>query len=600
MRSGAASILFSYPRCAIFVVAILFSPSSYASDFSISQVQASIKNRLVNQSAGGAAVGGQELISGMEMMPLAYRSRAYMPFWIDARHRLQTANALIEAIGRAGDDGLLPADYHLAAIYRLLSHIVHQRSSANKLSSEHLADLDLILTDAFLSLGTHLLTGKVNPDTRKAQWKVDPGREALLPLLIKAAATGDVTAALDALRPSHAGYRALRDTLGQLHKIAANDGWPRLDDQLALRPGDRGSGVAALRHRLSASGDLVEPVKRGDSHRFDASLAEAVKRFQRRHGLDVDGIVGPKTISMLNISVEKRIRQAEINLERWRWLPHQLESRYIMVNTAAFTLSAVASGQVTLTMRVAVGRPARRSPVFSSKVSYLVVNPYWIVPRLIAVEDILPAVQADIHYLSERGIRVYPPTWPAGATPIDPATVDWKTYNKDRFPFIFRQDPGPHNALGYVKFMFPNTFDVYLHGTPDNTIFKKSQRDISSGCIRLEDPLALADFVLSGDARWPSQTLREQVESGQTLKIQLEHPLPVYILYMTAWADDQGAVQFCNDIYGQDAPLDRALNQKRPLVESEIRNGLLEKKRGGIGGLRVAYPFQVLTSPVSR
>ena len=562
MSKWSAAIFAPFFLLFIFSLVTASVASSFTIDFPMAQVQASIKNRLYDHSANPVFNIQNDAICGMEMMPLAYRSRAYTPFWFDGHRRLKAAKALIEAIGRAGEDGLLPVDYHLVAIYRLLAEMVQERSTRNSISPERWADLDLIMTDAFLLLGTHLSVGKVNPQTLHAQWKIDPGRVTLLPLLTRAATTGDVAGALDELRPSHKEYAALRSALAQLRKIAATGGWITLENHLTLRLGDRSDGVEALRRRLIAGGEFVPPVQSVDSHRFDEGVAKAVKRFQRHHGLDDDGIVGPETIGMLNVSVEKRIRQTEINLERWRWLPHQLGRRYIMVNTAAFTLDAVEVGQVVLRMRVVVGQPARRSPVFSSNISHLVVNPYWTVPATIAVEDILPAVQKDTDYLTERGIRVYS-TWQADAFEIDPATVNWHAYHKDRFPFTLRQDPGPHNALGHVKFMFPNEFDVYLHDTPDHMIFNRVRRDFSSGCIRVEWPLALAHFVISDDERWTPQRVTELFDSGDTLTIQLEHPVPVHLLYMTAWTDPWGVLQFRSDIYHQDALLDRALDQQR-------------------------------------
>lgn len=562
MVKWSAAIFFAYLPLSVLIAVVLWVTPSDAVDFSMAEVQAGIEKLLDGQSADGVLARRGGLISGMDMLPLAYRSRAYMPFWIDARLGLEAVKALTEAIGQAEDDGLLPPDYHLLTIYRLLADMAGERSSAHRVAPDRWAELDIILTDAFLLLGTHLLVGKVNPHTLHAGWTIDPGRAVLLPLLIQAASTNDVASALGTLRPAHDGYTLLRNALARLRKIAAA-GWPMLDDRQTLRPGDGGDGVATLRRRLDASGDLAPSVQADDPHYFDATLTAAVKRFQRRHGLDDDGVVGPETFGMLNVSVDTRIRQVEINLERWRWLPHHLGSRYVMVNTAAFTLDAVEGGRVALAMRVVVGRPARRSPVFSSKISYLVVNPYWQVPTTIAVEDILPEVQKDIAYLTERGIRVFE-NWQAGAPEIDPTTVDWQAYHAGRFPFRLRQDPGPHNALGRIKFMFPNEFAVYLHDTPDHTIFDRAQRDLSSGCIRVEAPLALADFVLAEDDRWTPSSLTALIEKGRTSTIRLRHSIPVHLLYMTAWADEWGGLHFHDDIYRRDRPLDQALRQKRP------------------------------------
>jgi murein L,D-transpeptidase YcbB/YkuD len=351
--------------------------------------------------------------------------------------------------------------------------------------------------------------------------------------------------------------------LARLRSQAAAKGWPVLKDEKTLAPGDRSSGVGDLRRRLRASGDLVPTGSDRDWLYFDAALASAVMRFQQRNGLKADGIVGRDTVDMLTVPIEQRIRQVVLNLERWRWLPHDLGARYIIVNTADFNLNAVEHSQVDLQMRVVVGRPARRSPVFSANMTHLVVNPYWNVPRTIAVEDILPEIQKDVTYLVQQGIHVFR-NWEVDAPEIDPATVDWQSYHADRFPFRLRQDPGPHNALGRIKFMFPNAFAVYLHDTPNRTQFSRVQRDLSSGCIRVESPVALANFVLAGDDRWAPEILTETIEKGEHRTIHLNQKVPVHLLYMTAWTDETGTLHFRKDIYGRDRDLAWALNRRRP------------------------------------
>ncbi len=558
-------------------------PEAFATDSIDTRVQAVIKARLDGDPAIQSLTCQGEMICGIQMLPLAYRSNTHLPFWIDPSLRLEKAQALAKAIAHAGEEGLAPTDYHLATIDNLLAAVQEQSSTQNPapFSPELLADLDLILTDAFLLYGSHLAAGRVNPETLHTDWKIDPGAVNLLASLNSAVSTGDIDAALASLRPDHSGYTTLRNGLAQLRDLEAANGWPVLDDQTTLRPGDRTAVVGELRHRLVVSGDLDPDLPIDDATFFDATLVSAVQQFQRRNGLKVDGIVGRDTFGMLNVPVEQRIHQVILNLERWRWLPHDLGDRYIMVNTSDFWLKAVEKGQVELQMRVVVGRPARRSPVFSANMTYLVVNPYWNVPTTIAVEDILPELQKDITYLAQRGIRVLQ-NWELDASEIDPATVDWQAYHANRFPFRLRQDPGPYNALGRIKFMFPNQFAVYLHDTPNRSLFKRVQRDLSSGCIRVESPAALANFVLKGDEHWTPEALAEIIESGETRTIRIKHPLPVHLLYMTAWADETGVIQFRGDIYGRDQDLAQALNQRRPNSPPDF-----------------VHPFQVRKAPVS-
>jgi len=547
--------------CALFGIV----PKARAADSMVDQVQAIIRARLDGDPATISLSCQGEMICGIQMLPLAYRDRKHLPLWIDASLRLEKAEALIEAIDRAGEDGLLPVDYHQDAIHELLAEVCEQSSSASPtaVSPELWADLDLILSDAYLLYASHLTAGRVNPETLHTDWKINTGAANLSASLASAASTGDIVAALKRLRPSRSGYTNLRNALADLRSLAAANGWPALDVSKTLMPGDSSSAVGDLRRRLAVSGDLGPMDPDEDSLFFDGTLASAVKRFQQRNGLKADGIAGPSTIGMLNIPVEQRIRQVVVNLERWRWLPHDLGTRHIIVNTADFNLNAVENGHVGLQMRVVVGRPARRSPVFSANMTYLVVNPHWNVPTSIAIEDILPELQKDVAYLAQRGIRVLQ-NWGIDASEVDPTTVDWHAYHANRFPFRLRQDPGPNNALGRIKFMFPNQFAVYLHDTPNRSLFKRVQRDFSSGCIRVEAPLPLADFVLAGDQRWPPIALTEAIEKGETRTIWLNHPVPVHLLYMTAWADETGVIQFRSDIYDRDRDLDRALSRRRP------------------------------------
>ncbi|MEE4113659.1 MAG: L,D-transpeptidase family protein [Desulfobacteraceae bacterium] len=550
-----------------FLACALFGPESNAraADSMVDRVQTVIRSRLEGDPAAISLSCRGEMICGIQMLPQAYRDRKHLPMWMDASLRLEKAEALAEAIDRAGEDGLLPLDYHQETIHELLAEIGEQSSAANPeaVPADVWADLDLILTDAYLLFASHLAGGRVSPETLHTDWKVKTGPVDLSASLASAASTGDIEAALNPLRPAHIGYTTLRLALAQLRGLAAANGWPVLDVSNTLRPGDSSSSVGELRRRLAVSGDVGPMGVDEDSHVFDAALTSAVRRFQQRNGLQADGIAGPNTIGMLNVPVEQRIRQVVVNLERWRWLPHDLGARYIIVNTADFNLKAVENGDVAFQMRVVVGRPARRSPVFSAAMTYLVVNPYWNVPTSIAVEDILPALQKNVAYLAQRGIRVFQ-NWALDAPEIDPTTVDWHAYHANHFPFRLRQDPGPYNALGRIKFMFPNQFAVYLHDTPNRSLFKRVQRDFSSGCIRVEAPLVLADFVLTGDHRWTPNALTQAIEEGKTRIIRLNHPVPVHLLYMTAWADETDVIQFRSDIYDRDRDLDRALSRRRP------------------------------------
>jgi murein L,D-transpeptidase YcbB/YkuD len=495
-------------------------------------------------------------IMAVASMPRFYERRAYQPAWASAGRPSAVAGELPALLRRADLDGLRPADYHLEALERLVDE------GGAGWDAARLADLDLLLTDAFLLYGSHLLSGRINPETLDPEWRANRRGTDLVPVLERALDGEGVAAALDGLRPPQEGYRRLRDVLRRYRAVAADGGWPVVPPGPTLRLGARDARVPSLRQRLALSGDLAD-LEAADPQTFDAALERAVRRFQGRHGLEVSGVVDAAAIEALNAPVEQRTRQLELNLERWRWLPQHLGTRHILVNIAAFALDVVEDGRPVLDMRVVVGRPYRRTPVFSDTLRYLVLSPTWHVPRNIAVQDKLPQIKRDPGYLAAQRMRVYLPHEGA-LTELDPATVDWANVTAARFPYVLRQDPGPLNALGRVKFMFPNSYTVYLHDTPTRDLFARAERDFSSGCIRIERPIELAEYLLRDDPRWTRQAILGAVGAGVERTVWLRTPIPVHLLFWTAWADEEGVVQFRKDLYGRDARLDAALRAPPP------------------------------------
>ena len=317
-----------------------------------------------------------------------------------------------------------------------------------------------------------------------------------------------------------------------------------------------GRRVAVLRERLAITGDLDAPAERDEV--FGDRLIGAVERFQARHGLEVDGVVGPATRRALNLPVAQRIAQILLNMERWRWMPDDLGRRYILVNLASFDLEVMAEGWSVMRMRVVVGRPYRKTPIFSSRMRHLEFNPTWTVPPSIAGADLLPIVRGDPDYLERSRIRVFD-SWGSGARELDPATIDWSRVSAERFPYMLRQDPGLDNALGLVKFIMPNGFSVYLHDTPQQQLFARRTRTFSSGCIRLERPMALAAYLLKDQAGWNPLRIDDVVYSGETTRVALSHPIPVHMTYSTAWVDPDGTLHFRADPYERDSILHQAL-----------------------------------------
>jgi L,D-transpeptidase YcbB len=312
-----------------------------------------------------------------------------------------------------------------------------------------------------------------------------------------------------------------------------------------------------MRKRLLASGEFKEIENTVDDFNlFDDALDIAVKKFQARHGLAIDGIVGPVTRAALNVSAELRRQQILLNLERWRWLPHKWDNNHVTVNTAAFSLSAH-NGNENLSMRVIVGKEYQETPVFSERMSYIEVNPYWNVPRSIAVKELLPKIKSNPAYLTRHNYQLL-----SRQGAVNPWHVDWQSMNSKNFPYRIRQSPGAKNALGHIKFMFPNQFNVYMHDTPDRHLFKRARRDFSHGCIRVEKPIELALLILQDDPSWTRERLEALISAGKRRVINVRSDWMVHILYWTAWVDDYGQLQFCPDLYGRDAVLWQALNRK--------------------------------------
>lgn len=344
---------------------------------------------------------------------------------------------------------------------------------------------------------------------------------------------------------------ALESALVHYRQLAAQGGWPQVPVGPALHQGDMDERLPLLRERLVASSDL--PASESQGVLFGEILTEAVRRFQARHGLTADGVVGAKTLAELNVPIGERIRQLAASLERCQPLPSLLEPRHILVNIADFTLKLYEDGKLRLSMPVIVGRTYRQTPVFNGRISSLVLNPSWEVPHSIATKDLLPKIQKNPDYLKQSGFRVFR-DWKSD-TEMDPASINWAQLSPARFPYRLRQEPGPANALGRVKFPFPNPYNVYLHDTPAQALFQQDSRTFSSGCIRLARPLDLAVYLLQGTPLGSPEALTAALSSGKTKTVPIPSPIAVHIAYMTAWVDREGIIQFRRDIYHRDPAL---------------------------------------------
>ncbi len=374
----------------------------------------------------------------------------------------------------------------------------------------------------------------------------------------KALNAPDLAVYLASLPPAHQHYANLKKALMTYRAMEKNGGWPSIAAGKAIRPGDNDHRLPDVIRRLSVTGDLYP--RAAETTHYSPMLKNSIIKFQLRHGLGPDGVIGPNTLAAMNVPVSGRIKQIMINMTRWRWQKHDLGKKYILVNIANFDLTAFENGQEFFEMPVIVGKFQNQTPIFSDRITQITLNPYWNIPPSIAQNEELPNLQKDPNYLEKQHIRLFA-GWSADDREIDSKYVDWKNMSPAGMDqFKLRQDPGAWNALGQIKFDFPNQYDIYLHDTAAQNLFSRTQRDFSHGCIRVSDPIKLAAFVLSSQAGgWTPEKIMNSIKENKNTPIRLSQPMPIYITYQTAWVDKNGMICFKDDIYGMDKELLKAL-----------------------------------------
>ena len=542
-----------------------------ASDM-IREVSAGLRHTLLPESEN-PVTKFQEAEDANKDNPVSevYRFRQFQPIWIESQPDGfpigDQARALISLLHTAEEDGLAPEDYHLSTIRDLLESVGPVAETSDRTDRiQRLVQLDILLTEALIRYSFHLSNGRVDPETIDSLWFSLKTDSNILDEIGHAVESRTITETIDRLKPSHPGYYRLRHALRKYREIQNAGGWVSIPEGETIRPGSSENRIRRIRSRLQKTGDISTSTSSHPSA-YDDDLVSAVKRFQHRHGIDSDGLIGPRTIREMNVTVEERVRQMEVNLERWRWLAHDFGEKHILVNIADYSLTAVDKGEPVLNMRVVVGQAYRRTPVFSERLRYLEINPYWNIPEKIAVEDKLPIIKKNPDYLKQQNIQIYS-GWNENSQKIDPVTVDWSRFREGYFPYRLRQEPGPLNALGTIKFMFPNRFSVYLHDTPQRNLFNRTLRGFSSGCIRIEKPVDLAVYALSGNPGWNQERIVGTIRSGRTKVVHVRDEIMVHLLYWTAWVDETGVVHFRDDIYDRDFPLWQAIESYRSISKT--------------------------------
>jgi murein L,D-transpeptidase YcbB/YkuD len=484
-----------------------------------------------------------------------YQHRQGQPAWFaDGRPRPE-AQKLVELLAGLDSEGLEPADYRPDELARTL------RAASDGEAGVRPEDVEVGLSWAALLAASDLRYGRVSPQAVASRWLVARERIDLPAFLEKALADGDLAASFATLDPQHPQFAGLLEAFRRYREIAAKGGWPTVPKGPVLKEGELGDAarLRALAQRLQAESFLaavpadLAAAPAGAKARYGKELADGVRAFQATRTVEVDGSLGPATQEELNVPVAKRVHQLALNLERWRWVPDDFGARAVVVNLPGYTLDVEESKRSVMSMRVVVGEEGWETPVFSDRIRYLVLNPYWNVPTNLFQKEVLPALQRDPGYLAEHGMEVVD-----GERDDSPVVSPARAYEVGSGSGLrLRARPGADNPLGKVKFMFPNKYDIYLHDTPADALFAKADRSESHGCIRLERPVELAEYLMRDDPKWGGGLLEAAIEGGETKSVSLPQPVPVYLLYFTAAPREDGTVAFYEDIYD----LDRAHGQ---------------------------------------
>ena len=508
-----------------------------------------IQQKLDSASKNKYIVFNQQKIISSNLLKAFYIKNNFYPVWLDTKGVYSITKKSLDMIKDSKSEGLDPEYYFVNQIESSIMGLRKYDKTDKIAYYNYLADLELLITNSNLTYFSNLIFGhynlsKIFLDNLYTEPYID-----LVKLTHHAININDFNTIKDSLLPKSPVYNSLKSALLEYEQIKKSGGWPYVSTGPKLVKGVSNPRVIQLKKRLYTSKDLKLSESDLETYLnnelFDDYLELSVKNFQNRHGLKPDGVVGKNTLKSINITVDEKIHSIKLNLDIWRRLPQDLGQRYILVNVPAFKLFGYENNNTTIEMRVIVGRLDWNTPIFSEYMEYIVVNPYWNIPRAIFEDEILPELITDPTYLAKKNIKILGPE----AESIDPKLLDWTTIDPKSWDHRLRQEPGSANPLGRLKFMFPNKHSVYLHDTPNKSLFNKNNRILSHGCIRVEEPLELAEFVFSEDSEWNGNRVQNLINSRTPRTVYLKQPIPVHILYFTAWVENDGSINFRNDIY---------------------------------------------------
>ncbi len=510
-----------------------------------------------------------------------YQQNELSAIWFDENElSLLKADTMMRLLKQADAEGLLKEDYHFTTLAKYYKKINTDDLKMGLYDPDLVAKFDILLTDASIAYARHLRGGKVDPRLLEQMYEIDTDSIAVLSNIEKAIKENQLSSFFAKTASPHQQYQLLKKAYVEYEENLKNIEWERVPEGPKMELGVEEERVALLRKRLSEipdslnrpnylnddtlfyiimdDGNVMESLTmRSDTFvlqtdsvynaaYFDSTLYQLVYQFQKSKGLKADGIVGPQTLRALNTSPSDRLEQIKINLERWRWVPHDIGARHIIVNIPGFELRVYDEDTVSLVKRVVVGRPYTRTAVFNDYMRYIEFNPTWTVPYSISSRELLPKIKKNPAYLANNNMSLL-----SGGKKVNPYSVDWTNVSRSKFPYVIRQNPGAGNALGIVKFMFPNRYSIYVHDTQSKKLFSEKRRCFSHGCVRLENPLELAEFLLAG-TKWDRPKIDQIISRGKKKRVDLEEPVPIYLLYFTAWVDEAGELQFYEDVYNKD------------------------------------------------
>ena len=520
---------------------------------SAGELPGSIKTFIDNKEEGSYyKIDNEYLLSG-SVLPLFYTNRNYAPAWFDQNTLSNNGYDLLDYIRQVDQQGLQPEDYHLHLIEGYIGKIL---CFYKPMDTDDMVKMDILLTDSFLLLGSNLYYGKVDPEKEGASWKMQrKDRELRLDLILEEALSeNNIGRELNMLAPRYGAYWRMKEELA--FYLSLNEQlWPAILSDIAIKPGESNMILPKIRERLIK---LRYQLSDSISMTFDEELEQQLKMFQQDWGLNSDGVIGKATLEDLNSLPYKLVSQLKVNMERYRWMPLQVTEKYIIVNIANFKLDLIEGSDTLISMRVIVGKESRTTPVFNELLSYIVFSPNWTIPNTILQEDVIPELLKGSEYLDKRDMILLR----NDGSELAYKDVDWSTITKDNFPYMVRQNPGPGNALGRVKFMFPNNYNVYIHDTPSKGYFARDDRGLSSGCVRVEKPFDLAVLLLSDSPEWTPANILIAMQQDKEQTVRLKKPVEVVLTYLTAWTDGSDRIQFRKDIYQRDEILMKALIQK--------------------------------------